>query len=198
MYTGRYMKKDTPRHNHSTKPIIILVSTLVLLIGMVGGTLAYLAVHTAPVENTFEFGTIDPTIPEQFDGTVKTDVKVANNGSIDVFVRARIVVTWKNGSDVSSTVPVLGTDYTMTTNPDGGWFEGSDGFWYCRTRVGKGNDSPILIGRAEKTQNAVVPEGYDLSIEILAQSVQADGMKDGVPMVQAIGWPVTVADGQLQ
>lgn len=176
----------------SVKSIAVLASVLVLVLGVIGGTLAYLATNTAPVVNNFTYGNVPIDIPEDFNGTTKTNVRIQNKGTADAFVRASIVVTWKDkDGNVSSTTPVLGTDYTMDLNTEG-WFE-KDGYYYCTNRVLAGKESAVLITEAKKTADAKVPEGYDLSIEILAQSVQADGMKNDMPMVEAIGWPVTAA-----
>ena len=173
----------------NSKKLIMLASVLVLIVATIGGSIAYMAAKTSDVVNEFTFGNVPIDIPEQFDGTTKSDVKVHNNGSADAFVRAKIVVTWKNAAGEVSATPVKDTDYDMTTGD--GWFQGTDGFWYCTNRVPAGQDSAVLITKATKKEGVVPPEGYDLSIEILAQSVQADGMKDGKPMVEAIGWPVT-------
>ena len=112
----------------------------------------------------------------------------ANDGPADAFVRAKIVVTWKSASGEVSGTAVKPGDYTLTTGD--GWFQGTDGFYYCKNRVEAKTDSEVLITRATKTAAAVVPEGFDLSIEILAQSVQADGeFTAGEPMVEHF-WPV--------
>ena len=201
MYQGKYSEHRSAgngrysRRSHGRKrSLLVLASVLVLTVAMVGGTLAYLATQTDPVVNTFTYGQVPIDIPEDFDGTTKENVRVSNTGNVDAFVRAKIVVTWKSASGEVSGVAVQPGDYTMTTGD--GWFRGTDGFYYCKAPVKADTESPVLITTATRTGTA--PEGYDLSIEILAQSVQADGIKDGVPMVQAIKWPVTVVNGQLQ
>lgn len=163
---------------------------LVLAAGVLGGTLAYLFTQTEPIENKFDYGAVPVDILEEFDGTTKSNVVIANEGNTDSFVRAGILITWKNVQGEVSSTAVRPEDYTMTLNPDG-WFE-KDGYYYCTSRVDAGQATPVLIVNAEKTAEAQVPEGYDLSIEILAQSVQADGEKNGRPMVETAGWPVTV------
>ena len=174
----------------NNKKLIMLASVLVLIVATIGGSIAYMAAKTTDVVNEFTFGNVPIDIPEKFDGTTKSDVKVHNNGSADAFVRAKIVVTWKSASGEVSATAVKPGDYTLKLNKTD-WFQGTDGFWYCTNRVKAGKDSAVLINTATKAGTA--PEGYDLSIEILAQSVQADGMKDGKPVVEAIGWPVTAS-----
>ena len=190
--TGRYPHR---RSHGRRRSLLVLVSVFLLTFAMVGGTLAYLAAQTSDVVNTFTFGDVPIDIPEQFENGVKENVRVTNTGAADAFVRAKIVVTWKSASGEVSGTPVQAGDYTLDLNTTD-WFL-KDGFYYCKNRVEAKTDSEVLITKATKTGTA--PEGFDLSIEILAQSVQADGVKDGKPMVEAIGWPVTVnSNGQLQ
>lgn len=54
-------------------------------------------------------------------------MKVKNTGNTDAFIRAQIVVTWKDANgNVSATKPVEDTDYTMTLNTTD-WFLGATG-----------------------------------------------------------------------
>lgn len=195
MYQGKYNHSEnngryTEHRSHGRKrSLLVLVSVFVLTFAMVGGTLAYLAAKTEPVENKFTFGGVPIEIPEKFENGVKENVRVHNDGPADAFVRAKIVVTWKSASGEVSGTAVQPRDYTLTTG--NGWFQGTDGFWYCKNRVEAKTDSEVLITKATKKDGVVPPEGFDLSIEILAQSVQADGeFTAGEPMVEHF-WPVT-------
>ena len=96
----------------------------------VGSTVAFIATSTESITNTFNPANVTIDIAEKIDNGVKTDVKVKNTGNTDAFIRAKIVVTWKDtNGNVSATKPVLGEDkdYTMTLN-ETDWFLGSDGF----------------------------------------------------------------------
>ena len=188
MYAGKYMKNPAPKRNH--KSIVLLVSVFVLIFAMVGGTLAYLATNTKPVENTFQFGSSDVTIPEEIDGGVKKSVPIKNNGNIPVYIRAQIIVTWKNAA--GEIIPADSNAFTCTMNGD--WFQ-QDGMWYYKNIVNPGSTAVLFTNG---TKNGTPPaEGYDLSVEILAQTCQADGMKDGKHMVETIWTNVHVANGQL-
>lgn len=186
------------RNNHRAKRLILLASVLALAVTVVGGSLAWLTASSDPVVNSFTFGDVAINIPETFEDGVKENVRIRNDGTADAYTRAKIVVSWKSLIDedeVSAVAPVLGTDYTMTMGE--GWFLGADGFWYCKAKVPAGEESAVLIKEAKKTAEAAVPEGFDLSVEILAQNIQADGLKNGAPMVES-AWPVTVgSDGTL-
>ena len=150
---------------------ILLAAVIVLLAGAVGGTWAFLVAQSEPVQNNFTYAHVRCTIKEKFDGTTKSDVQIQNTGDIPAYIRARIVVTWKDASgNVSAAVPVKNTDYTMTMGT--GWTKGTDGYWYCNTAVAAGGETPVLITKCEKKGTA--PKDYDLSVEILADAIQSE------------------------
>lgn len=150
---------------------ILLAAVIVLLAGAVGGTWAFLVAQSEPVQNNFTYAHVRCTIKEKFDGTTKSDVKIQNTGDIPAYIRARIVVTWKDTSgNVSAAVPVKNTDYTITFN-ETDWTQQGD-YWYCKTAVDAGGETPVLIIKCEKKGNA--PKDYDLSVEILADAIQSE------------------------
>ena len=150
---------------------ILLAAVIVLLAGAVGGTWAFLVAQSEPVQNNFTYAHVRCTIKEKFDGTTKSDVQIQNTGDIPAYIRARIVVTWKDANgNVSSTVPVKNTDYTIAFN-EKDWTQ-QGGYWYCNTAVDVGGETPVLITKCEKKGNA--PKDYDLSVEILADAIQSE------------------------
>ena len=149
---------------------ILLAAVIVLLAGAVGGTWAFLVAQSEPVQNNFTYAHVSCTIKEKFDGTTKSDVQIKNTGDIPAYIRARIVVTWKDASGNVSAVPVKDSDYTMTMGT--GWTKGTDGYWYCNTAVDAGGETPVLITKCEKKGNA--PKDYNLSVEILADAIQSE------------------------
>ena len=150
---------------------ILLAAVIVLLAGAVGGTWAFLVAQSEPVQNNFTYAHVRCTIKEKFDGTTKSDVQIQNTGDIPAYIRARIVVTWKDvNGNVSSTVPVKDSDYTITFN-ETDWKQEGD-YWYCKTAVDAKDFTPVLITKCEKTGDA--PDGYDLSVEILADAIQSE------------------------
>lgn len=152
---------------------ILLAAVIVLLAGAVGGTWAFLVAQSEPVQNNFTYAHVSCKIDEKFDGTTKSDVKIQNTGDIPAYIRARIVVTWKDANgNVSSTVPVKNTDYTIAFNEnEKDWTQQGD-YWYCKTAVDAGEETPVLITKCEKKGNA--PKDYDLSVEILADAIQSE------------------------
>lgn len=152
---------------------ILLAAVIVLLAGAVGGTWAFLVAQSDPVENNFTYARVSCKVDEKFENGVKSEVKIQNTGDISAYIRARIVVTWKDASgNVSAAVPVKDTDYTIEFNQKE-WTE-KNGYWYCNTVVDATGFTPELITECKKTDNANAPEGYNLSVEILADAIQSE------------------------
>ena len=191
MYRKKHLAASENRPLPKKKVSLLLVSLVLIAAIAVGSTVAFIATSTEPITNIFNPASVTVDIDETFENGVKSNVKVANTGNTDAFIRAKIVVTWKDeNGNVSATRPVKDTDYTMTLNTTD-WFRGSDGFYYCRTSVAPdGGSTPVLIEKCEKT--GTPPDGYDLSVEIIASGIQStpdSAVKEA--------WGMTVANGQL-
>lgn len=169
---------------------ILLAAVIVLLAGAVGGTWAFLVAQSEPVQNNFTYAHVSCTIKEKFDGTTKSDVQIQNTGDIPAYIRARIVVTWKDASGNVSAVPVKDTDYTITFNGEK-WTQ-QDDYWYCKTAVNPNGFTPKLITECKKTDNANAPKDYDLSVEILADAIQSEPAS---AVTEAWGYTPTAASG---
>lgn len=182
---------------------VILAVTFVLAV-TVATVYAYLSASTNTVSNSFS-ADVDPvlSITETFKDNVKSNVAVqvekAGETTYTVYVRAAIVVTWKDASgNVLATKPVSPTDYTITLN-DTNWFLHTDGYYYCKSPVQSGNATPVLITTCAPVEGKT-PAGYGLNVEIIAQAVQAKGTTDddGTPAVTD-AWGVTVGgNGDLK
>lgn len=186
---GRKVKKL--RWNRS---FVVLASVLVLIIGLVGTTLAWISTSTAPVENTFTPSNVTTTITEDFDKEVKNNVQVKNTGDIDAYIRAMVVVTWQkddsNPSEVYATAPVEGTDYTVSY-PGNGWVKHTDGYYYYTSAVKPTESTGILLTDCKPVEGKA-PEGYHLVVEILSDAIQAEP-EDAVKSA----WGVTIANGTV-
>ena len=194
MYRKKHLAASENRPLPKKKVSLLLVSLVLIAAIAVGSTVAFIATSTEPITNIFNPANVTIDIDEKFDNGVKTDVQVKNTGNTDAFIRAQIVVTWKDADgNVSATKPVLGEDkdYTMTLN-ETDWFLGSDGFYYCRTSVAPKGSTPALIAACKKVDGVTPPDGYDLSVEIIASGIQStpdSAVKEA--------WGMTVANGQL-
>lgn len=193
MYRKKHLAASENRPLPKKKVSLLLVSLVLIASIAVGSTVAFIATSTEPITNIFNPANVTIDIDEKFENGVKTDVKVKNTGNTNAFIRAKIVVTWKDANgNVSATKPELDTDYTMTLN-ETDWFLGDDGFYYCKTSVAPNGSTPALITECKKADSVTPPDGYDLSVEIIASGIQST--PDGAVKE---AWGMTVdANGQL-
>ncbi len=169
---------------HNKKALTLLVCLVVLIVATVGGTLAYLMASTQPVKNEFSPSKVSCAVVEDpFDGIEKTNVQIQNTGDTKAYIRAAVVVTWKNDKgEIYAATPQENSDYTITFNSNNDWFEGNDGFWYHRTEIApcthvgdqghSGCMTGVLINSCAPVADRA-PSGYSLSVEIVASAIQS-------------------------
>lgn len=176
MYQGKFRKKSGFRMKKSTTMLVSVGLTLSLL---VLGTVAYLTTKSSPIKNIFNPSQVTTKVVENWDGTVKKDVKIQNTGDIDAWIRATYVVTWQNAAgEIYGVVPVENTDYIMKMDLKNGWLKGNDGFYYWTKPVASEATSPdscytgIWITEC-KPVKAAPAEGYYLTVEIIGSGLQS-------------------------
>lgn len=195
------------KNRKKARRIVICAVVAVLLVAAVtaGSVVAYLkTTATNSVENEFSAAVeVDPTINETFDGTVKQNVSVnvGDTGGYAVYVRAAIVITWKNGEDgsVLGQPPVEGDEYDYEIVLGENWFK-KDNFYYCKTPVESGDDSSVLIELVKLNSGVTSPEsGYTFNVEIISQTIQAAGKTDiGDTPAVTDAWGISVdSNGKL-
>lgn len=152
---------------------LALLSLLLLLLCGVSGTAAYIVDTSGTLRNTFTPGSVTGTVEEDFDGTVKANVRIRNTGNVSAYLRAALAVTWKDASGRTlPEMPAAGSDYTLSLGA--GWTRGSDGYYYYGAAVAPGDATGNLIDRC--TQTETYPDGRRLCVEVLASAIQALGM----------------------
>ena len=157
------------------KGILLLAAAMLILVCGVGGTLAYLATQTGQVQNTFEPAYVTSEVNETFDNLVKSNVTIKNTGNVSAYIRAAIVVTWKDaaGNTTLPEKPELGTDYTLTIN-ESAWNKGDDGYYYCKQPVASNTESAVLITECKPTKP--YDDGRKLCVEVIGSAIQSEGM----------------------
>lgn len=194
-YDGKYLQSEHKQLRRPKRLATLLVS-LVLVLGVaVGGTVAFLSTRTDSKENTFTPSKVTCEVTETFNNNVKSNVAVKNTGDTTAFIRAAINVTWMSNKDavdqtVSSKVPVKNTDYSIKLADNTNWIRGADGYYYYKLPVDPQVSTGVLIEECKLQNNASVPDGYHLSVEIVASAIQS--VPDSV--VQSM-WHVTVENG---
>jgi len=163
-----------------------LVALALVLCIAGGATLAFLMVTTPSLTNVFQYGHVTCAVQEKFDGTTKSDVSIKNTGDTQSYIRVKLVFTWKDKDGNVSAQPVTDQDYKMD------WFE-KDGYYYAKAPVAPDHNTPDLIHSCTEIA-ANAPDGYTLSLEILADAIQSTPTR---AVEQA--WGVTVdTDGLLK
>lgn len=167
---------------------VLLVSLSLVLVAGIGVTLAYVFASTGDVVNTFTPSHVSCAVVEKNNNsqtqtqvsagkvenlTSKSEVAIMNTGDTTAYIRAAIIVTWKNSDGtVYAKSPVEGTDYVMQLNLTAdGWVPGSDGYYYYTQPVDAGKTTGMLISSATAKTTT---DGYFISIEIVASAIQSN------------------------
>lgn len=196
-YDGKYLQSEHKQLRRPKRLATLLVSLLLVLGVAVGGTVAFLSTRTDSKVNTFTPSEVTCAVTETFENNVKSQVAVKNTGDTTAFIRAAINVTWMSNQDaanqtVSAKVPVKDTDYSITFAKNTNWIQGADGYYYYKLPVAPQGSTGVLIEECKLQNNASVPDGYHLSVEIVASAIQS--APDSV--VQSM-WHVTVENGKI-
>lgn len=176
-------KHTTPRRRkrNATKRnlLLVLASVLAVIFISVGLIVAYLRTNTEPTENVFTPAKVSCEVIEIFDGATKSDVKIKNTGKTEAFIRAAIVVNWvktdqdENITEIYAKAPIANTDYEMTFPEDFNWLVDANGFYYHKDPVEIGQITEKLLETCRVKEGANVPDGYMLSVEIIASAIQS-------------------------
>lgn len=157
----------------SGKWIIISVSVMLLVLVGIGTAASLIHTQTEPLENTLTPGAVACEIQETFENNVKSDVAVKNTGNTTAYIRVAVVTSWQSESsnvEILSRAPQRDVDYEIVFG-DPAWVWGEDGYWYYTEPVYPDDITPVF---AEKiTPLGEAPEGYSLSVEILAGAIQS-------------------------
>lgn len=196
-YDGKYLQSEHKQLRRPKRLATLLVSLLLVLGVAVGGTVAFLSTRTDSKVNTFTPSKVTCEVTENFENNVKSQVAVKNTGDTTAFIRAAINVTWMSNQDaanqtVSAKVPVKDTDYSITFAKNTNWIQGADGYYYYQLPVDPQGSTEVLIEECKLQENASVPDGYHLSVEIVASAIQSAPYS----VVQSM-WHVTVEDGKI-
>jgi hypothetical protein len=143
------------------RSVALLVSWALLLTVAVGVTVAFIADKTPEMENTFQPSYVDCEVNKTGD----TIYKVTNTGDTNAYVRVAVVVNWKN----TTTSNIYAQAPQFAVNVSDGWLLGSDGYYYYTGML-----APKAVTSAfTVTSSGTAPDGYALSVEIVASAIQA-------------------------
>ena len=95
-YEGKHRKAAAPVHEKAIRTgrlTTMVIATVLLLALAIGGTLAWLSTKGDPIQNTFLPTKVTCKVTESFNGSTgeKSDVNVENTGTINAFIRVKLV-----------------------------------------------------------------------------------------------------------
>lgn len=195
----KHLKKHRPGR---AKALLLIASLAVLLTATVGSTVAWLVSKPAAVENNFVPGKVACEVQEDFgkgNGTyVKRGVRVKNTGNTDAYIRVLLVFTWKDkDGNIFSNKPQEGKDYQINKNLTDWIKQESDAgtYYYYKKRVARDAETDVLIELLRQADGVTGPENgkYKLSVDILADAVQADP-----PEAVEESWGVAVENDEIK
>lgn len=173
MFTKRHKKNIKSR---MSKSVAILVSLVLLLCISVGGTVAFLVSSDGPLYNLFNPSQVTTKVEETLDGNIKKDVYIQNTGDTDAWIRAAVVVTWQDeDGNVYGQAPKEGIDYHLELPVEWDWICSIyTKFYYYSDSVPAGGTTSNLIEACYLDEDANVPDGYYLNVEIVASGIQSN------------------------
>ena len=167
---------------------IIIAMAVLLLMAATSSLLFAKYIHSSgELENRFTPSAYDsPEVTDSMTKDVtgyyyKHDLSVTPAAGVDypVYVRVALIPTWQDSSgNILGQQPVRDKDYSITYN-ENDWFVYTDGYYYCKTPVTGGTASPELIThyRYLKQLRDAPKTGYELHVEVVAETIQAVGTK---------------------
>lgn len=165
------MKYLNKRSSKRISPLMLAISVALILCMTVGGTIAYLAAQSESVVNMFTPSEVKIEIGEVFNGTEKKDVVITNTGDTNAYVKAMVVIGWKNGDRIIPAVEGAGADYVIEWGTSSKWSKDGDIYYYSdELAVGDSTDNLI---NSVRVINAAPEDGYVLHVEVIASAIQA-------------------------
>lgn len=177
---GLKPSKKVIRWNRS---FVVLAALLVLVLGIVGTTLAWLTDKTTDLTNTFEYANVSCKVSEEVgeNNTWKNNVRIQNTGNTDAYIRATYVVTIRDEEgnilyDAYETEDFKKYMTSLESKISGlFWQQGSDGYWYYMLPVAPNKETEVNLFREKIFPLRIkINEKFAYTyIEILASAVQA-------------------------
>ena len=186
--------KEIGYQKNKIKSPMLMFSMLLLLFFAIGGTLAFIAVSTNRVTNEFEAANVSCNVNASRDS-----INITNMSNIDAYIRAAIIVNWMDDQGNVRGMAPTSADYELKIN-DNDWLLAKDGFYYYKQSCSpKGTDDANTSALVESITLLTTPpvidpqitpvKYYKLSVEVVAEAIQAEGKDSNeIPVVQLV-WP---------
>lgn len=176
-------------HSGAKRSLVLVVSVLVLLLAVAGGTLAWLTAQTDGVVNTFTPAQVSCVVTENFNGTTKSNVNVTNTSDIPAYIRVKLVTYRVNEAGQH----IGGTATIPTFTPGEEWVKYGEYYYYTLPVVSKGQPTYPLIGNdGINLTRYTDPDGGKQVVEVMAEAIQSvpdTAVKDA--------WGVTISENYV-
>lgn len=198
MYKGKYDGKHRKakaqpvrrKTYHKGRLTAMVIATAVLLALAIGGTVAWLSTKDAPITNTFNPSKVACEVTEKFDGStgVKSNVNVKNTGTINAFIRVKLVTYRTNdqGQHIGGTASLPA--FTLGT----GWVKYGDYYYYTKPVAPNQKPETNLTNSMTLTGTYNDADGGKQVIEVMAEAIQSGP-------AQAVGqaWGVSISPNNV-
>ncbi len=167
---------------------ILLFSFLFLVIMAVGGTVAYLAANTDPVQNRFTPASVDCEMTESFDGSTKSNVNVINTGDTDAYIRIKLVTYRVNeeGQHIGGMAEI------PRFAPGENWVFYEGYYYYTLPVAPGGKPAADLIQEIRLADSYDDTDGGKQVIEVMAEAIQSSPAEAVVS-----AWGVSISEGSV-
>lgn len=181
------------------RAVLLSLAALLIIAASIGGTLAWLTSKPSGIVNTFTPGEVPNEVVEEFDDgvTTKSNVRVKNTGNVDAYIRVALVPIWRNADGTGAGYPAAAVnpdDYGM----DSDWFKQGSYYYYSKSVAPNKVTALLLTSFTAPATPTNEPEGTYYELQVLAQSIQADGTDTGGISPAELAWKdVGVQGGKL-
>lgn len=179
---------------NNIKKILLVIACGAVLCASIATTIAWL-VDSAKVQNQFVPGVVGCVVNETIADGLKTSVTVSNSTGTDpeeanvpAFIRVALVPVWRDGNGNGTRYEAVLPGFTLNT--EAGWFE-KDGYYYYSSPVKPGEPTPALFTGSVGQPADAPATGLTYELQILAQSIQADGVDTDGDHPVTLAWGVT-------
>ena len=174
-------------HSGAKRSLVLVVSVLVLLLAVAGGTLAWLTAQTDGVVNTFTPAQVSCEVTEDFNGTIKSNVNVTNTSDIYAYIRVKLVTYRVNAQNQHIGGTASLPNFTLGT----GWVKYGDYYYYTKPVEPNKKPEANLIRSITLNSYTDVDGGYQ-AIDVMAEAIQSSP-------AEAVGksWGVTISEGSV-
>lgn len=153
--------------NNKRKVLLIILAVL-LVATTVGTASAYMFKKSAPITNEFDPALVDCSVSMTKNGDTIESIQITNTGSIDAYLRIRIVTYWVNANGEIVYKP--SSELNISTRSD--WLRGSNNTFYYPSPVAPAGQL-FLLADGFAFELAVEDDGTKQVIQVFGEAVQA-------------------------